>query len=72
MAALTACMIRFCIGEDSWLARNASHVDDPGISEVCDENGKQRRNKDNKRRHKGNNSDADEVTVNRGGARIWT
>ena len=49
MAALTSLMTRFCVGEDSWLAR--SSTSDPSTSEVRDGNGKPRCNK-NKRRNK--------------------
>ena len=38
MEALTTLMTRFCVGEDSWLAR--SSTSDPGTSEVRDGNGK--------------------------------
>ena len=66
MAALTHLMTRFCAGEDSWLARRSSHNDDPGTSEARDANGKPRCNKNNKRRNRGNSSDAKEVAVNAG------
>ena len=66
MAALTHLMTRFCAGEDSWLARRSNHNGDPGTSEARDGNGKPRRNKNNKRRNRGNSSDAEEVAVNAG------
>ena len=50
MEALTSLMTRFCVGEDSWLAR--CNTGDPSISEVRDGNGKSRRSKNNKRRNK--------------------
>ena len=51
-AALTALMIRFYVGQDSWLARRSNGASDPGTSEVRDGNGKPRHNK-----HKRRNSD---------------
>src|SRR3954468_6302979 len=47
MAALTSLMIRFCAGEDSWLARCSPS--DPSTSEIRDGNGKARQNKDRRR-----------------------
>ena len=47
MAALTSLMTRFCVGEDSWLARCSPS--DPSTSETRDGNGKPRRNKDHRR-----------------------
>ena len=61
MAALTSLVTRFCVGEDSWLAR--SGTSDPGTSEVIDGNGKPRRNK-NKRQNNGDSPD--NMTVNAG------
>ena len=49
MAALTSLMTRFCVGEDSWLARKGTS--DPSTSEIRDGNGKPWRNK-NKRQNK--------------------
>ena len=46
MAALTSLMTRFCVGEDSWLARCSPS--DPSTSETRDGNGKPRRNKDHR------------------------
>ena len=63
MAALTSLMTRFCVGEDSWLARKRTHPDEPGTSEVRDGNGKPRRKK-NKRRSKPNGSDPEDTIVN--------
>ena len=61
MAALTSLMTRFCVGEDSWLAR--SSTSDPGTSEVRDGNGKPRRNESKRR----NNEDSpDNTAVNAG------
>ena len=61
MAALTSLMTRFCVGEDSWLARKGTS--DPSTSEIRDGNGKPRRNK-NKRRNK--EESPDNTTVNAG------
>ncbi len=54
MAALTSLMTRFCAGKDNWLARCSTS--DPSTSEVRDGNGKSRRNSNNKRRNKGDNT----------------
>src|SRR4051794_36061471 len=61
MAALTSLMTRFCVGEDSWLARCSPS--DPSTSEIRDGNGKPRRNKD-RRRIKGKSPKS--TTVNDG------
>ena len=53
MAALTSLMTRFCVGEDSWLARCSSS--NPSTSEVRDGNEKSRRNSNNKHRNKRDN-----------------
>ena len=50
MAALTSLMARFCVVEDSWLARCCTS--DPSTSEVRDGNGKSRCNNNNKRWNK--------------------
>ena len=50
MAALTALMTHFCVGEDSWLARSNNTASNPGTSEARDSNGKPRRNKHNGRK----------------------
>ena len=63
MAALTAPMTRFCVGEDSWLACRSNSTSDPGTSEVRDGNGKPRRNK-NKRLN--NNVGTQDTAVNAG------
>ena len=52
MAALTALMTRFCMGEDSWLARRSNCTSDPGSSEARDGNGRPRRNKHKRRSNK--------------------
>ena len=62
MVALTSLMTRFCTGEDSWLARCSTS--DPSTSEVRDENGKSRRNKNNKCRNKEDNPNS--MAVNAG------
>ena len=36
MAALTALMTRFCVGEDSWLACCNNNASEPGASEAKD------------------------------------
>ena len=64
MAALTALMTRFCVGEDSWLARRSNSSGDPGTSEVRDGNGKLRRNKNKCRNN--NNDDTNDTAVNAG------
>ena len=63
MAALTALMTRFCVGEDSWLARRSNNTSNPGTSEARDSNGRPRRNK-NKRQH--NNEETKDTAVNVG------
>ena len=61
MAALTSLMTRFCMGEDSWLAR--SGTSDPSTSEVRDGNGKPGRNKS---KHRSNKDRPDNTAVNAG------
>ena len=61
MAALTSLMTRFRVGEHSWLARCSTS--DPSTSEVRDENGKSRRNKNNKRRNKEDSPKSMEVNA---------
>src|SRR4051812_25534967 len=51
MAPLTTLMTRFCVGEDSWLARSTNTTSKPGISEARDSNGKPRRNKHKRRKY---------------------
>src|SRR5215216_240966 len=63
MATLTTLMTRFCAGEDSWLARRSNNSGDPGTSEARDDNSKPHRNK---HKHRSNNDDADDTTVNAG------
>ena len=63
MAALTALMTRFCVGEDSWLAPRSNRTSDPGTSEARYGNGKPRRNK-HKRRN--NNEETQDTAVNAG------
>ena len=65
MATLTSLVVHFSAVEDSWLAHSTSHSNNAGTSEVRDGNEKPRRNR-NKRRHKGNGSDADEAIANAG------
>jgi hypothetical protein len=62
MAALTNLMTRFCVGEDSWLARCSTS--DPSTFEVRDGNGKSRRNSNNKCRNKEGSTKG--TTVNAG------
>ena len=61
MAALPALMTRFCVGEDSWLARSKNTASEIGTSEGKNSNGKLRRNR-HKRRSNGDNTD--DTTVN--------
>ena len=49
MTAITALMTRFCMGEDSWLARRSNSASDPGTSGIRDGNRKPRRSKHNSR-----------------------
>ena len=62
MAALTTLMTRFCVGEDSWLARSGT-TPHSGTSDVRDSNGKPRCN-----RHKRQNNDdnTEDTAVNVG------
>ena len=62
MAALITLMIRFCAGEDNWLARNGT-TPQYDTSDVRDNNGKPRR-KRHKRRNNGDNTE--DTTVNAG------
>ena len=61
MAALTSLMTRFCVGEDSWLAR--SRTSDPSTSEVRDGNGKPRGSKE---RHRFKDNSPKSTAVNAG------
>ena len=61
MAALTTLMTRFCVGEDSWLARSNNTSRNPGTSDTKDTNGRPRRNR-HKRRNNGDN--AEDTAVN--------
>ena len=63
MAAFTPLMTRFCMGEDSWLARSNNTASKPGTSEARNSKGKPRRNKHKRHKHgdKTNNT-----TVNAG------
>ena len=63
MAALTALMTQYCVGEDSWLARRSNSTSDPGTSEVRDSNVMPRQNK-HKRRN--NNEGTQDTEVNAG------
>ena len=65
MAALTTLMIRFCVGEDSWLARSNNMTKSPGNSDTKDTNGRSHHNQ-HKRRI---NSDNTEDTVVNAGLR---
>ena len=62
MAALTTLMTRFCVGEDSWLARSNITPRNPGTSDARDSNGKPRRKP--KRHNNGDNTE--DTTVNAG------
>ena len=49
MAALTTLMTRFCMGEDSWLARSNNMTKNPGNSDTRDNSGRSHRNKQKRR-----------------------
>ena len=57
MAVLTALMTRFCVGEDSWLARSNNLSKNPGNSDTKDKSGRTRRNKQKRRVNSDNNED---------------
>ena len=61
MAALTSLMIRFCAGEDSWLAHR--RTSDRSTSETKDDNGKPRCNKN---KHQNKEESPDNTLVNTG------
>ena len=63
MAALTTLMTRFCVGEDSWLARSNNMSKSPGNLDTKDSNGRSRRNKQKCRINSGN---TEHTTVNAG------
>jgi len=63
MAALTTLMTRFCVGEDSWLARSKNTASEAGPSEAKNSTGKLWRNI-HKCRSNGNNTD--DTTVHAG------
>ena len=63
MAALMTLMTRFCVGEDSWLARSNNMTKSPGNSDTKDSSGRSRHNK-KKRRINGDN--AEDTTANGG------
>ena len=63
VAALTSLMTRFCVGEDSWLARSNNNASKPGTSKARNSNGKPQRNR-HKRRSNGDNTD--DTAVNAG------
>ena len=63
MTALTALMIRFCAGEDNWLAHKSNNASDPGTSKIRDGNGKPRRTEQNSRN---NNERLCDTAVNAG------
>jgi len=63
MEALTALMTRFCVGEDSWLARSNNTASETGPSEARNSTGKFWRNR-NKRQSNGDNTD--DTTVHAG------
>ena len=63
MAALTTLMARFCVGEDSWLARSNNMTKSPGNSDTKDSGGRSRRNKQKRRINSDNTED---TTVNAG------
>ena len=57
-------MTRFCMGEDSWLARS-THNGEEGTSETPDANGKPKHNK-KKLKHKNGGSDTEDAAINAG------
>ena len=63
MAALTTLMTRFCVGEDSWLARSNNISKNRGTSDTKDSNGRSRHNKHKRRVNSDNTED---TTVNAG------
>ena len=63
MAALTALVTRFCVGEDSWLAHSNNMTKNPGRSDTRDISGRSRGNQQ-KRRINGDN--AKDTAVNAG------
>ena len=63
MAALMTLMTRFCVGEDSWLARSNNITKSPGNSDTKDNNGRSHCNK-HKRRINGDNTE--DTAVNAG------
>src|SRR4051812_9615784 len=63
MAALTTLMIRFCAGEDSWLARSNNMTKSAGNSDTKDNSGRSRHNKQKCRI---NSDNAEDTAVNAG------
>ena len=61
MAALTTLMTRFCMGEDSWLARSNSMTKSPGNLDSKDSNGRSRRKK---HKHHINGDNAEDTAFN--------
>ena len=61
MAALTTLMTRFCVGEDSWLARSNNTSRNPGTPNTKDANGRPSRNRQKRRKNGINTND---TTVN--------
>ena len=62
-AALMTLMTRFCVGEDSWLARSNNMTKNPGNSDTKDSSGRSRRNKQKRRI---NSDSAEYMAVNAG------
>ena len=63
MAALTTLMTRFCVGEDSWLARTDNISKNHGSLDTKDGNSRSHRNKHKRCINNDNNKD---TTVNAG------
>ena len=63
MAALTTLMTRFCVGEDSWLARSNNISKNHGTLDTKDDNGSSRRNK---HKHRINSENNEFTAVNAG------
>ena len=63
MAALTTLMTRFCVGEDSWLARSNSTSSKPEQSKPREDKGEPQRSK---HKHRNNGDSAKDTAVNVG------
>ena len=57
MAALTTLMTRFCVGEDSWLARSNNMSKNHGTVDTKDGNSRSHRNKHKRRINSDNTED---------------